>query len=77
MNRCLKCNGILETADVNGICSKCRSASYSETSTPLVDVQKYVFYDNFEPYRNLLIKQAKKTARRKIYERKAKRSNLK
>ena len=76
MNRCLKCNGLLATGDFNGICSKCRGASYSETSTPLVYVQNYV-YDNFELYWKMLEKQVKKMKRRKINERKAKRSGIK
>lgn len=67
MNRCLICNGELSTGDFNGVCSKCR-----DNLTPLTDVQDYV-YINFEPYRNLLIKQSKKLKRRKIYERKVKR----
>ena len=69
MNRCLKCGNSLGTADVNGVCLKCRGETYNHS----VGVQNYIF-GNFEPYRNLLIKQAKKMARRKIYERKAKRS---
>ena len=68
MNRCLKCGGELLTGDVNGVCSKCIGETYNT-----VDFQDYV-YAHFEPYRNLLMKQAKKMARRKIYERKAKRS---
>lgn len=68
MNRCLNCNSELSTGDFNGLCSKCRGASYNETSTHFEDVQNYFYAD----YRDRLIKQAKKNERRKIYKRKAK-----
>lgn len=76
MNRCLKCNGELLTGAINGVCSKCRGEAFSETTQPYAHLQDHVF-EFYEPYRNLLMKQAKKMARRKIYKRKAKRSNLK
>ncbi len=76
MNRCLRCNGILATADFNGICSKCRGETFSETTQIDAYRQEHVFV-NFEPYWKMLEKQVKKMKRRKIYERKAKRSNVK
>lgn len=72
MNRCLKCNGLLATADINGICSKCRG----ETPNHSLDVQDYMF-EFYEPYWKMLEKQVKKMKRRKINERKAKRSGIK
>ena len=69
MNKCLKCGGELLTGDVNGVCSKCRGETYNHSSY----FQDHVFMD-FEPYWKMLEKQVKKMARRKIYERKAKRS---
>lgn len=76
MNKCLKCGGELLTGDINGVCSKCRGETFSETTQIDAYRQDHVFV-NFEPYRNLLMKQAKKMKRRKIYERKTKRSNVK
>lgn len=73
MNRCLKCNGILETADVNGICSKCRGETYSNSSTPLIDEHEQIVYANLEPYWELMKRTLKKVKRRGIIRRKMKR----
>lgn len=73
MNKCLKCNRELLTADINGICSKCRGETFSETSTPLIDEHKQIVYANLEPYLELMKRTLKKVKRRGIIRRKMKR----